>query len=250
MEDFLKSPTERIDDLLCRGLKIIQDEKSYRFAIDAVLLSNFVKAGPKDRVIDLGTGSGVIPLLLSAKTGAREIVGVEIVEEAAERACRSVAMNGLEDRIKIVCGDLKEAPRIFGKESFSVAVSNPPYMRLGEGKISPRRETALARHEVAATLSDVIKAAGELLCFGGRFYMVYRTVRLVDCVYELRNHALEPKLLRPIQPGRDREFNLFLVMARKGGRPGIKVLPPLVIYNDDGSYTKEICDIYFAEAQS
>lgn len=248
-EGFLKSPTERVDDLLCKGLKIIQDEDSYCFAIDAVLLSNFVKAGRKDRIMDLGTGSGVIPLLLSAKTEAQEIVGIEIAEEAAERARRSVEMNDLGDRVKIICGDLREAPRIFGRESFTVVAANPPYMRVNEGKISPRRDMALARHEVAATLADVIGSAAALLCFKGRFYMVYRAWRMADAVFELRKNSLEPKLMRYIQPKASEGPNLFLLMAQKGGGPGLRILPPLVVYNDDGSYTDEIRRIYFGADQ-
>jgi len=246
-EGFLKSPAERVDDLLCKGLKIIQDEASYCFAIDAVLLANFVKAGRKDRIMDLGTGNGVIPLLLSAKTEAHELVGMEIAKEAAERAGRSVEMNGLGDKVKIVCGDLKEAPRIFGRESFSVVVTNPPYMKVDEGKISPKWDMALARHEVAATLADVIGSAAALLCFKGRFYMVYRTWRMADAIFELRRNFLEPKLARFIQPKASGSPNLFLLMAQKGGGPGLKILPPLVVYNDDGSYTEEIHRIYFGE---
>ncbi|HHW02572.1 MAG TPA: tRNA1(Val) (adenine(37)-N6)-methyltransferase [Thermoanaerobacterales bacterium] len=247
MEGYLKSPTERVDDLLCKGLKIIQDSKSYCFAIDAVLLANFVKAGKKDRIIDLGTGSGVIPILLSAKTEAPEIVGIEVVEEVAERAQRSIMMNNLEVRVKIIDGDLKDAPRIFGRESFSVVVTNPPYMRMNEGKISPNKDIAVARHEVAATLEDVVNAGAGLLTFGGKFYMVYRTWRLSDAIFELKKRSLEPKLLRFIQPRAADPPNLFLLMAQKGGGPGLKMLPPIVIYKDDGSYTEEIHKIYFED---
>ena len=163
MDKFLKSPSEHIDDLLCQGLKIIQDDNSYRFAIDSVLLANFVKAGRRDRVIDLGTGSGVIALLLSVKTDAREIVGLEIVSDVFHRAVRSVEMNKLQDQVKIINGDIKNAVNIFGRESFSVVVTNPPYMTLKEGKISSNTDLAVARHEVEATLQDVVKAASGLL---------------------------------------------------------------------------------------
>ncbi|AYO29225.1 methyltransferase domain-containing protein [Biomaibacter acetigenes] len=250
VEAYLKSPTERVDDLLCNGLKIIQDKNSYCFSIDAVLLSNFVRAGKKDRIIDLGTGSGVIPLLLSAKTEAPKIVGIEMLEEVAERAERSVLMNNLKGRVKIICGDLKEAPRIFGRESFTVVVTNPPYMRMDEGKISPKKDIAIARHEVAATLEDVVNAAAGLLTFGGKFYMVYRTWRLTDAIFELKNRALEPKLLRFIQPRAADPPNLFLVLAQKGAGSGLKILPPLVVYNDDGNYTEEINRIYFEDLKS
>jgi tRNA1Val (adenine37-N6)-methyltransferase len=245
--DFLKFPTERIDDLICKGLKIIQDEESYCFSIDAVLLANFIKAGKKDKIIDLGTGSGVIPLLLSAKTEAAEIVGIEIQKAAAERASRSVFMNGQENKIKIIHGNLKNAPEIFGKESFSVVVTNPPYMKMDEGKISPYKEIAISRHEVLVTLSEVIETAIKLLCFKGKFYMVYRTLRLTDAIYQLKEHNLEPKLLRFIHPRSNEGSNLFLIMAQKGGGPGLKVLPPLVVYDEGHNYTKEILNIYFGE---
>ena len=242
-------PKETLEDLLCDDLKIIQHEDSYRFAIDSVLLSNFVKAKSSDRIIDLGTGSGVIPLLLSAKTKAREIVGLEIVEEVYERAKRSVKINDLEQRIKIVHGDLKHATKNFGWESFSVVVSNPPYMRLQEGKISPNRHMAIARHEVAATLEDVVEASRALLKFGGKFYMVYRTVRITDVLFTLRDKGIEPKLLRFIHPREGQAPNLFLLMAQKGGKPGVKMLSPLVIYNNSGDYTEEINQIYFGQRQ-
>lgn len=247
MDKFLKSPSEHIDDLLCQGLKIIQDDNSYRFAIDSVLLANFVKASRRDKVIDLGTGSGVIALLLSAKTDAREIVGLEIVSDVFHRAVRSVEMNKLQDRVKIINGDIKNAVNIFGRESFSVVVTNPPYMTLKEGKISSNTDLAVARHEVAATLQDVVKAASGLLTFGGRFYMVYRTVRVADALYEMKSQGLEPKLMRFIHPRAKDSPNLFLVMSQKGGGFGVKMLPPLVVYKDDGSYTDEINEIYFGK---
>ena len=214
MQEYIRYPTEMIDDLLCKDLKIIQDEKSYRFAIDAVLLANFVKAGKKDREIDLGTGSGVIPLLVSAKTEAKQIVGLEILEDVAERAKRSVEMNDLQQRIKIVCGDLKDAAEIFGRESFSVVVTNPPYMTINEGKISPDTKIAIARHEVAATLEDIIKSASSLLTFGGRFYMVYRTFRMAEAFWVLKNTVLSQNL-ENYTAKREEEANLFMLMAKK-----------------------------------
>lgn len=247
LEDYLKCETETLEDLMCNGLKIIQSKNAYRFAIDSVLLANFVKAKPKDRIIDLGTGSGVIPILLSAKTQAREIVGLELEHEAAQRAKRSVEMNKLEPRVTIVEGDLKNANQIFGRESFSVVVSNPPYMRVEEGRISPDTAIAMARHEIAATLSDVVKAAAGLLSFGGRFFMVYRTLRLADALWEMKDKALEPKVIRFIHPKAASAPNLFLVMAQKGAGAGLKMLPPLVVYKDDGSYTEEILSIYGKE---
>lgn len=245
MKEYLKYPGEHIDDLLCDNLKIIQQDGAYKFAIDSVLLANFIKAGKNDRVIDLGTGSGVIPILLCAKTCAKEIIGIEIDEAACGRAKRSIKMNGLEDRVKILCADLKKAPEIFGSESFTVVSANPPYMTVGEGKISPNQSIAIARHEIAASLRDVISTASNLLTFSGKFYMVYRTVRLVDAICSMRNFRLEPKLMRFVHPKFSESPNLFLVMAKKGASSGLKMLPPLLVYNADGSYTDEIIKIYF-----
>jgi tRNA1Val (adenine37-N6)-methyltransferase len=245
MDDVLLYPGESIDDLICRGFKIIQHKNSYRFAIDAVILANFVKAGARDTVLDLGTGSGVIPMLLAAKTSASKIVGVEIVEQIAKRAQRSVTLNNLGERVEIVCGDIKNAPNRFGRESFSVVVTNPPYMKVNEGKISPNIEVAFARHEIGTTLDDVVKTATSLLCFGGRFYMVYRTVRLADAICSLRACHLEPKIIRFVQPDPLKQPNLFLLMAKKGGRPGLKISPPLVVYDLGGNYTEEVTHMYF-----
>lgn len=240
-------PGEKTEDLMCKGLVIIQHEDSFKFAIDSVLLSNFVKAKSKDRIIDLGTGSGVIPLLLSAKTNAHELVGVELLYTVAERANRSVKLNKLEGKIKIVNCDLKKTPEIFGKQSFSVVVTNPPYMTVNEGKISPNKVKAYARHEIAATLEDIVRTSEKLLNFGGKFYMVYRSARLADAIFMLKKYKLEPKLLRFIQPGRDKGPNLFLLMARKGAGNGIKIEKPLIIYEDSGDYTEEIKHIYFKD---
>ncbi len=248
MDDVFLYPGESIDDLMCRGFRIIQHKNSYRFAIDAVILANFVNAGARDTVLDLGTGSGVIPILLAAKTRASKIVGVEIVEQVAKRAQRSVTLNNLDERVEIVCGDIKNAPKRFGSESFSVVVTNPPYMKANEGKISPNIEVAFARHEIGTTLDDVVKTAASLLCFGGRFYMVYRTMRLADVIYSLRGRHLEPKIIRFVQPDSLKQPNLFLLIAKKGGRPGLKIFPPLVIYDSGGNYTEEVTRMYFKDS--
>jgi tRNA1Val (adenine37-N6)-methyltransferase len=249
MDKGLLHPGERVDDLLCQGLKIIQHPDSYCFSMDAVLLANFAKARREDRIIDLGTGSGVIPLLLSAKTEAREIIGVEIAEEIAQRAKRSVEMNRLDHRIKIISADLKEAPRLLGMGGFSVVVTNPPYMVVGEGKISPHRDKALARHELEVTLAQVIEVGQRLLKNGGRFYMVHRTVRLAEALGELRLAALEPKILQLIGPRAGEKPNLFLIMAQKGAGQGLEVLPTLSIYDNAGEYTYEIRRMYFEEVE-
>lgn len=239
---------ETIDDLICNGLKIIQHQDSYKFALDAVLLANFVKASKNDTIIDLGTGSGVIPLLLSAKTNAKKLVGIELIEDIAKRAKRSVILNNLQDKISIVSGDMKKSPEIFGNESFSVVVSNPPYMTQKEGKISPNPEKAYARHELGVKLEEVIEVAQRLLVFSGRFFMIYRTTRLVDVLYFLRKYHLEPKNLRFICPNKNKGPNLFLLMAKKGGKPELVIQKPLIIYEDDGKYTQEIMDIYFGKS--
>jgi len=249
VESFLRDPGEKIYDLPCKGLKIIQHTGSYRFGLDAVLLANFVKADESDSIIDLGTGSGVIPILLSARTRARKIVGIEIVGNVYDRAARSVELNGLQERVKIVHGDMKDAAQIFGRESFSIVVSNPPYMTLKEGRVSPNPEIALARHEIKATLKDVATAAVELLKFGGCFYMIYRTVRLAEAIHELRSRNLEPKILKFVHPRAGESPNLFLIMAKKGAASGLNVLPPMVLYDSHGTYTDEIKAMFFGKEQ-
>lgn len=241
--DCLK-PGERVDDLNRNNYKIIQNTKKFCFGMDAVLLSGFAKVLPGEKVLDLGTGTGIIPILLEAKTEGKHFVGLEIQEESADMARRSVAMNGLEDKIDIVIGDIKEASAYFGLASFDVVISNPPYMNHGHGLINPGDAKAIARHELLCTLEDVLREASRLIKPGGRFYLVHRPYRLVEIMNTLTQYKLEPKRMKLVYPYVDKEPNMVLLECVKGGKSMLKVEAPLIVYKEQGVYTDEIYDIY------
>lgn len=240
--DFVKE-NERVDDLQ-NGYGIIQDPEKFCFGIDAVLLSGFAKVKKGENVLDMGTGTGIIPVLLSAKTEGELFTGLEIQNECAEMAQRSVAMNQLEDRVKIVQGDIKEAADIFGAASFDVVTCNPPYMIGQHGLTNPHMPKAIARHEILCTLEDVISQGARVLKDRGRFYMVHRPFRLVEIMNVMTKYKLEPKRMRLVYPYVDREPNMVLIEALKGGNSRIQVEPPLVVYEKPGVYTKSILEIY------
>jgi len=235
---------ERIDDLQCKGLRIIQNTEGFCFGVDAVLLANFGDIKKGQRVIDLGTGTGIIPILMAGKTQAREIVGIEIQHEVAEMAKRSVLLNSLKDRVSILNEDIKNAVSVFGKESFDVVTTNPPYKHTGSGIINPEDSKAISRHEVKCTLEDVISQGSALLKNNGRFFMVHRPERVVDIVYLMRQYKLEPKRIRFVHPYPARKPNLLLIEGLKYGGAFLKFMDPLYIYDDNGEYTQEINDIY------
>lgn len=241
-------PNERVDDLLCHGLKIIQREDAFRFSTDAVLLSHFVSLKQGDKVIDLGAGGGVIPLLLADREPKLEIVGLEIQEELLDMARRSVELNGLTSRIRMVAGDLTKASTLFGPRSFTVVVSNPPYLPAGEGHISPVPTVATARHELKMTLAELIREAAMILVPKGRLAMVHRSSRLTDILTEMRRWRLEPKRLRFVHSKEDKPAIRILIEGVKEGKQGLEVLPPLIIYQQNGQYTKEVEHIYFGRA--
>ena len=236
---------ERVDDLHRNGYMLIQDPKRFCFGVDAVLLSGFATAKKGDKVLDLGTGTGVIPILMSAKTNAEHFSALEIQPESAEMAKRSVMLNDLQDKIDIIEGDIKKAAEIFKPSSFDIITTNPPYMNFEGGIKNSYDPKTIARHEVLCSLDDVASAAQRLLKFGGKFFMVHRPHRLTDIMCVLREHKLEPKRIRFVQPYADREPNMVLVEAVRSGKPMIKVMPALVIYNKDGTYTQETLDIYY-----
>ena len=237
---------ERIDDLIIGGLYIIQDTRGFCFGTDAVLLSDFAEIKRGDRVMDLCTGGGIVPLLLHAKTKAGYICGVEIMEEAAQMAQRSVKYNEVEN-VEIFCGDLKDAPKNFGCGRFDAVTCNPPYERAGGGLVSSGDSKAAARHEIFCTLDDVVKSASLLLKYGGRFFMVHRANRLADIICTLRKYSLEPKRLRFAAPREGSEPNLVFIDASKGGGAFLKVMPTLYIYKEDGGFADEINRIYGRE---
>ncbi|NMA95347.1 MAG: tRNA1(Val) (adenine(37)-N6)-methyltransferase [Clostridiales bacterium] len=235
---------EHIDDLQIKGFKLIQNREKFCFGIDAVLLSNFVDIKNGERVVDLGTGTGVIPVLLAAKTCAEKIVGVEIQQDMVDMARRSVTLNGLKDRIDIIHGDIAKGAPGLELGIWDVVVTNPPYKKRGSGIINPDASKAIARHEIMCTLDDVIKAAAKLLRPRGRLYMIHRPERLMDIALGMRRERLEPKSIRLIHPKVDRPPNLLLVEGVLGGGRHLKWLPPLYVYDENGEYTKEVKAIY------
>jgi tRNA1(Val) A37 N6-methylase TrmN6 len=237
-------PGERVDDLQLNGLSIIQNPSGFCFGVDAVLLSDFAKAKHGAHIVDLGTGNGILPLLLSAKTKASSITAFEIQEEVAEMARRSVAYNGLEQRIQIISDDLRKALDYLNKSSVDVVVTNPPYVAGGGGLVNPKDAKAIARHEIHCTLEEVIRTAAQLLKPGGGFFMVHRPSRLVDIIELMRRYKLEPKLLRFVHPKRGQAPNILLIKGVRGGGAEMRVEAPLYVYSDAGGYDPEILEIY------
>lgn len=244
LSDVALKPGERLDDLQRHGLRIIQNGSKFCFGMDAVLLSGFVTVRDGARVADFCTGNGIIALLLSAKTQAKEIVGVEIQPELAEMAQRSVHLNGLMPRVRIELGDVRDMPQRLGRGSFDVITCNPPYMPAGSGIINPESAKAIARHELQGALSELVEAIAASLKSNGRAALVYRPNRLMHLISCLRAHGLEPKRMRMVHPYADREANMVLVEAVKGAGCFLHAEPPLIIYDSAGQYAEEIHTIY------
>lgn len=236
---------ERIDDLHRNGYKIIQNTDGFCFGIDAVLLSGFAKVKKGERVLDLCTGTGIIPILLEAKTEGEHFCAIEIQEQIADMARRSVNMNKLEEKIDIVTGDIKECTDYFKASSFDVVTCNPPYMVPGKGFMCENPLKAYSRHEILCNINDVFKSANKMLKYGGRMYMVHRCERLTDIFAAARENNMEPKVLRFIETRKGKASELVLIEFSKGGNPGLKVFPALTVYNSDGSYTEEVYNIYY-----
>ena len=235
---------ERVDDLQRNHYRIIQKKKGFCFGMDAVLLSGFARVKQKERMIDLGTGTGIIPILLEAKTEGESFTGLEIQKEVAGMALRSVHLNGLEDKVFIVQGDIKEASRICGRASFDVVTSNPPYMVAHQGLENPDSMKVISRHEILCTLEDVVRESSLLLKPGGRFYLVHRPRRLAEIICVLRGYGLEPKRMKMVHPFADREANMVLIEAVKGGGMMMKVEPPVIVFERPGEYSQEIRTTY------
>lgn len=236
-------PGERLDDLLIDGLQIIQDDSEFRFSMDAVLLVHFATLRRSDRVVDLGTGTGIIPLLLSTRAELQSIVGVEIQAEVAARAARSVEHNGLGQVISILQGDLREIERILTGVRVDLVTANPPYLPVGSGASSPKESVALARHEVCCNLEDVMRSASYLLGSGGRLALVHRPERLAEILSLMVAYRLVPKRLRFVHPRVDQEAKMVLIEGVRDARPGLRTLAPLIVLAGEG-YSAEIRAIY------
>ncbi len=237
-------PGERLDDLQRNHFQIIQNPRRFCFGMDAVLLSGFAKAKAGARVLDLGTGNGIIPILMAAKTEAEHLTGLEIQPESVDMAKRSVLLNDLTERVSIVEGDIKSASGLFGAAVFDVVTCNPPYMPGQHGLVNSDQAKALARHEIACTFEDVAREAGKLLRPGGTFYLVHRPFRLAEIISTLLTYKLEPRRMRLVYPFVDQEPNMVLLEACRGGNSRMRVEPPLIVYKEPGVYMPEIYEVY------
>lgn len=239
---------ERIDDLEYKGLKIIQNKDGFCFGIDSILLSDFASEIKKNsKVIDLGTGTGIIGILLCAKTELSKMIGVEIQKEVYDMAKRSIKLNNLQDKFEIINDNIKNLENIIETGTFDAVVTNPPYKKVGTGITNENEKKLVSRHEITANLEDFIKISAKLLKDKGSLYMVHRPDRLVDIIELLRKYKLEPKRIRFIQPSIEKEANLLLIKATKNAKPFLKMEKPLYVYKENGEYTDEIFKIYSKE---
>lgn len=243
-DDKLLKPGERIDDLQRNGYRIIQDPGRFCFGMDAVLLAGFADKAAGRELLDIGTGTGILPLLLEARTQIPHLIGLEIQEESADMARRSVKLNGLEEKIEIITGDIREADRLFQAASFDVITCNPPYMIGSHGLQNAERAKTIARHEVCCTFRDIAEKTAKLLKPGGHFYLVHRPFRLSEILVTLGACGLEPKRMQLVYPYVDKEPNMVLIEAVRGANPRMTVEKPLIVFKSPGEYTPEIYDIY------
>lgn len=244
MNDFLKE-NERIDDLEFKNLKIIQNKNGFCFGIDSVLLVNFAKEIKKQsKILDLGTGTGIIPILLSGKVELKKAIGVEIQKDVASMAKRSVSLNNLDDKIEIINENVINIGKLYPKQYFDVVITNPPYKKMGTGIINESEAKIISRHEITANLEDFIKTARDMLKDKGELFMVHRPERLVDIISLMRKFKIEPKKLRFVCPNKNKEPNMVLIKGIKNAKEFLKIEKNLYVYNEDGNYTDEILKIY------
>jgi len=236
---------ERIDDLEFKNLKIIQNKDGFCFGIDSVLLSDFAKNIKKDSmVLDLGTGTGIIPILLCGKTKLKKVTGIELQEEVAKMAKKSIKLNNLEDKFNVINENILNLNKIYENQTFDVIVSNPPYKKKDTGITNENEKKIISRHEISASLEDFIKISKDLLKDKGEFYMVHRPERLVDIFELMRKYKIEPKILKMVYSYKNKEPKLILIKGVKNAKPFLKVESNLYIYEDIGEYTEEILKIY------
>jgi tRNA1(Val) A37 N6-methylase TrmN6 len=235
---------ESLDDLQLNGLHLIQKKEAFRFGVDAVLLANFAQIKHKHRVIDLCTGTGIVPFIIAGKKKPMKVIGLEIQDDMIEMANRSVAINSMEEKIEFISGDLKDKILLKSLQKFDVVTVNPPYKLQNSGILNPHDKTAIARHEILCTLEDVIEASRILLKDNGRLFMVHRPERLADIFCLMRKYKIEPKRVRLVHPNTKKAPNIVLVEGQRDGGAYLKWEKPLYVYNDEGGYSDEINEIY------
>ncbi|HCC07076.1 MAG TPA: SAM-dependent methyltransferase [Clostridiales bacterium] len=238
------SPDERIDDLEIKNYHIIQNKKMFCFGVDAVLLSDFARVKKDDTVLDMCTGNGVIAMLLEAKTEAKYITGIDILEKNIDMANRSIKMNEQTDKVCFIQGDVNDSREIFKEKEFDIITCNPPYMENNKGLKNEITEKIIARHEVLCTLEDIISNASSVLTHNGRIYMIHRPHRLTDIIHIMKKYKIELKRLRNVYPTIDKPPTMILVEGVKHAKPYLVIDQPLIIYNKEGSYTEEIMRMY------
>ncbi|WP_199794882.1 tRNA1(Val) (adenine(37)-N6)-methyltransferase [Paenibacillus faecalis] len=243
-QDIVLHSSERIDDLLTHELGIIQSDEVFSFSMDAVLLARFANIPRKGRILDMCTGNGVIPLLLSTRTNAL-IEGIEIQPRLADMARRSVALNHLQERIQIQEGDLRELHLKTGHGIYDAITVNPPYIPLNGSDIKLNRHQAIARHEIHCTLEEVIQSGARLVRPGGKLFMVHKPQRLAEIISLMQKYRLEPKIIRFVHPRLHMEANMVLIECMKDGKPEVRLHPPIIVYDDQGQYCQEMMDIYY-----
>lgn len=245
----MQNDKETIENLQLGGLRLIQKRNGFRFGTDAVLLADFAKDVPSGQTLDLCCGNGIIPIILSHKTKTKKICGLEIQHDVLEMAKRSVLLNGLEDRVELLEGDLRHAEEYYPVRSFDLITCNPPYMRAGAAIENPSETKLIARHEITCSLEDVIRVSARLLKTGGKLLMVHRPGRLVDVLTQMRANRIEPKRLRMVYPAENHPPILFLVEGLLYGGTELRILPPLVLRDQDGRETEELKRIYERDSE-
>ena len=236
---------ERIDDLVIKNLKIIQNKEGFCFGIDSVLLSDFAKNIKKDSlVLDLGTGTGIIPILLCGKTDLKKVIGVEIQEEVYNMAKKSIKLNNLENKFEIINENILNLEKIYKENTFDVITTNPPYKKIDTGILNENKKKIVSRHEITASLEDFLKVSKRLLKDKGELYMVHRPERLVDIIYNMRKYKIEPKTIRFVFSNKNKEPKLVLIKGIKNAKPFLKIEKNLYIYDENGKYSEEIEKIY------
>ncbi|HZG16778.1 MAG TPA: tRNA1(Val) (adenine(37)-N6)-methyltransferase [Candidatus Bathyarchaeia archaeon] len=242
--------SERIDDLLTHEMKIIQSKEVFCFSLDAVLLARFASVPKRGRILDLCTGNGAIPLIMSTRTQEATFDAVEIQPRLYDMASRNVRLNSLEARMTVHHGDVKDAVEVYGHQKFDLITCNPPYMPPASGEQNINEHYALARHEILLNLEDVIRVSSKLAKNGGKIALVHRATRLIDIVTLMRQYGIEPKRMRFVHPKRDAEPNIVLVEGIRGGKPELRIQPPLIVYEAEEVYCDELQEVYYGRRDS